>query len=326
MMVIRYDLRRPPGSELTASDQYAACLEQIKWAERVGFGIVTLSEHHGTEDGYMPAPLTLAAAIAAITTKASINISALLAIMHDPIRLAEQLAVLDIIAQGRLTLIAGTGYREEEFHMAGINFADRYKLLEESVLTMRKAWTGEYFDFRGRQVRVRPTPHTPGGPMLMLGGSTPVAARRAARLNTLFSPAVDEPEVTKAYYDECAVVGYRGYAVVPSADLPTFIHVTNDPERDWPRIAPHALFDAQTYSSWQRKGQSSVVHVKAENLDDIKASGIYCVMTPDQVVASVARTGILVMHPLMGGISPDLAAESLDLFEHQVLPRLNQAV
>lgn len=322
MKVIRFDLRRPLGSTLSATDQYAACIEHVRWAERVGFDIVTLSEHHGTEDGYMPAPLTVATAVAAITTRMSINISALLAIMHDPVRLAEELAVVDIISKGRLSVIAGTGYREEEFQMAGIAFADRYRLLEECVVTLRAAWTGEYFDFRGRQVRVRPMPHTAGGPTLMLGGSTPVAARRAARLNTLFSPAVDDPAVTQAYYDECTAVGYRGFAVVPSAKLPAFIHVSIDPERDWQRIGPHALFDAQTYSSWQRKGQHSVVHLKAHTIDEIKASGMYCVMTPEEVVASMQLHGLFVMHPLMGGISPDLAAESLDLFEHQVLPML----
>src|SRR5690606_20598071 len=100
----------------------------------------------------------------------------------DPIRLAEQLAVLDLASGGRVTIVAGLGYREEEFAMAGVDRKRRGTVMEEAVETMRRAWTGEPFEYRGRRVVVTPKPKTPGGPTLLVGGSTEKAARRAARL------------------------------------------------------------------------------------------------------------------------------------------------
>jgi len=329
MIVMRYDLRIPPaGSEaagVTPAGQYGACLEQARWADRVGLDMVVLSEHHGTEDGFCPSPVTVAAAVAACTERIGISVSAALVIMHDPVRLAEQLATVDIVSRGRTNVICGTGYRQEEFEMAGLDFADRFRLLEETVTVMRQAWTGEYFDWNGRRVRVRPVPHTPGGPLLLMGGSTPVAARRAARLRCYFSAATDDPAVGEAYNEECRKVGFQGFVMLPPK-APGFIHVTNDPERDWQRLAPYVMWEARTYASWQRPGQSSVVHVHhSETLDEVKASGVYAVVTPDECVDLARRFGSLTMHPLMGGIPPELAEESLGLFESDVLPRLKSA-
>ena len=104
--------------------------------------------------------------------------------------------------------------------------------------------------------------------------------------------------------------------MAPPKSLAGFVHVSNDPERDWQRIYPHALHEAQTYESWQRTGQTSAVGVHgASTLDDLKASGIYRVVTPDECVELYQSVGALVLHPLMGGLSPELAHESLSLVE-----------
>lgn len=328
LLILRYDLRLPPDgatpTAVTGRGQYAACLEQCKWGDRLGLDMVVVSEHHGAPDSFMSAPITLAAAILGATERIPVNISALLAIMHDPLRIAEQLATIDLIAPGRLSAILGTGYRQEEFDFLGIEFKDRNALLEEHVTALRQAWTGEYFEYRGRKVRVTPTPATPGGPMLMLGGSSEQAARRAARLRCVFTSAIGDQSLGDAYYDECAKVGFQGYASLPHGA--GFIHVSLDPERDWQRIAPYAFHEARTYASWQRTGQSSSVTVKhADTVDDLKASGVYQVITPDEFVAQYQGGdpfGGMVLHPLMGGIPPELAWESLELIEHDVLPRI----
>src|SRR5215470_2941241 len=179
MVGIRFDLRLPSFATTTPAEQYRACLDQCEWADRLGLDFVVLSEHHGVDDGFMSAPVTLAAAIAGRTTRIQINIAAILVPLHDPIRLAEQLAVVSLASGGRLGFVAGLGYRQEEFDMAGVDRTKRGKLLEEYVEVMRKAWTGEPFEWRGRTVRVTPKPRS--APRLMIGGSTEQAARRAAR-------------------------------------------------------------------------------------------------------------------------------------------------
>jgi hypothetical protein len=101
--------------------------------------------------------------------------------------------------------------------------------------------------------------------------------------------------------------------------------VSEDPERTWARIAPHALFDAQTYAGWQTPGQRSAVHVDPAGPDDPELKRIYRVVTPDECVALVQEQGAfgsVVLHPLMGGIDPDSAWEGLELFATKVLPRV----
>ncbi len=319
MLGIRFDLRAPAFARVAHADLYAACLDQCAWADEHGFDFVALSEHHGVEDGYLPAPLTLAAAIAGRTKRIHISIAAVLVPLHDPVRLAEQLAVLDLASGGRVSLIAGLGYRPEEFAMAGVDRKLRGRLLEEYVGVMRQAWTGEPFAWRGRTVRVTPRPR--GEPMILIGGSTDVAARRAARLRAGFSPAIGDPELAARYQEECARIGFTGgFVTLPQG--PGFVHVSDDPERDWARIAPHALYDAQTYAAWQTPGQRSQVHVEAPDLAALRRSGVYRVVTPEECVALAAETGRVLLHPLMGGMSPALGWEGLRRFAEKVLPRL----
>jgi alkanesulfonate monooxygenase SsuD/methylene tetrahydromethanopterin reductase-like flavin-dependent oxidoreductase (luciferase family) len=325
MLGVRFDLRVPDFAPTTHARQYEAALDMASWADRIGLDFVILSEHHGAPDGYIPAPLTLAAAVLGRTPRIGVNVAAVLAPLHDPIRLAEQLAVLDLCAPGRISVVAGVGYRSVEFAMAGIDRKARGRLLEESVEAWRNAWSGEPFTWQDREVVVTPKPATPGGPTIMIGGSTEIAARRAARLHSGFFPALGDPKLAEIYQEECAAVGFdAGFCSLPSG--PGFVHVAEDPDAAWERIGPHALFDAQSYEAWQEGPQRSAVDVKgAQTWQDVRDTGVYQVLTPDECVALAQEQGdfgSVLLHPLMGGIPPELGWESLELFERAVLPRL----
>ena len=322
MIALRYDLRIPPFAGHTHADAYAACLEQCAWAEEHNAAdMVVLSEHHGVDDGFMSAPITLAAAVAGRTRRLRITIAAVLLPLHDPVRIAEQIAVVDLVSPGRLSMVAGLGYRQEEFDMAGVDRTTRGKLLDEYVDVLRKAWSGEPFEWRGRTIRVMPKPESP--PMILIGGSTPISARRAARLRCGFSPAIGDQKLIEVYDAECAKHGFTGFSNLPGG--PGFVHVSEDPERDWQVIGRHALFDAQSYHAWQTPDQRSQVHTAAQTLDEIKQSGVYRVVTPDECVELAQSVGTLVLHPLMGGMPPALGQQSLELFAAKVLPRLRPA-
>jgi alkanesulfonate monooxygenase SsuD/methylene tetrahydromethanopterin reductase-like flavin-dependent oxidoreductase (luciferase family) len=323
MLGIRFDLRVPEFAETTHAEQYAACLDMCEWADNLGLDFVVLSEHHGADDGYMPAPIPLAGAVLGRTKKISVNIAAVLVPLHDPVRLAEELAVVSLASGGRIGFVAGLGYRYEEFEMAGVDRKQRGKLLEESVEVMRKAWTGEPFEYRGRTVVVTPVPESP--PMILIGGSTEIAARRAARLGCGFFPAIGDPKLAEIYNEECEKVGFTaGFVSLP--DGPGFVMISEDPDRTWDQIGRHALFDAQSYEQWQTPGQRSQVDVKgATSPDDVRKSDVYQVLTPDECVALAGRQGdfgTVLLHPLMGGIAPEVAWEGLRLFEEKVLPRI----
>jgi alkanesulfonate monooxygenase SsuD/methylene tetrahydromethanopterin reductase-like flavin-dependent oxidoreductase (luciferase family) len=316
---IRFDLRAPAFAGVRLADQYAACLDMCTWAEERGVALCVLSEHHGVEDGYLSSPVTLAAAIAGRTRRMMINIAALLLPLHEPIRLAEQLAVCSLASGGRLSFVAGLGYRHEEFTMAGVDRTKRGRLLDEYVRVLRRAWTGEPFEWQGRTVRVTPVPAAP--PAILIGGSTEKAARRAARLECGFFPAIGDPALARIYEDECTRTGFQGgFAMLPSG--PGFVHVSADPERDWQRVGPHALYDAQSYAAWQTPDQRSSMHVEARTIDDMKRSTAYQVLTPAQTIALAKETGRVILHPLMGGMPASLGWESLRLFEREVLPHV----
>ena len=326
LICMRQDFRAPSFGPASSDEIYRAALEQYVWADRNGFDVLVLSEHHGVDDGWQPAPLTIAGVILGKTEQARVMVSALVLPLHDPVRIAEQIAVLDNAAPGRLWVVMGAGYRVPEFEMAGLEHAARGRILEEYVEVIKEAWTGRPFDWRGRNVVVTPKPATQPHPMVLIGGGVPAAARRAARLRLPMMPMNADQSVRDAYYEEAKKVGYEGFLVTPSG--PTFVHVAEDPERAWAQIGPYVLYEAQTYASYQTPGQHSLPSVHAESIDDLKASPQYVVGTPEQVCKELETApahGGITLSPLAGGLPPDVAWESLELFAARVLPHLRSA-
>ncbi|MBK6583915.1 MAG: LLM class flavin-dependent oxidoreductase [Gammaproteobacteria bacterium] len=90
-----------------------------------------VSEHHSSSDNYLPSPLVLAAGFATRTRTLPIAIGAILLNMYDPVKLAEDMAVLDILSEGRVSYIIGLGYRAEEYAMFGVSMANRTAVIEE---------------------------------------------------------------------------------------------------------------------------------------------------------------------------------------------------
>ncbi len=319
LLTLGYDMRAPDFGS-SAGRLYAAALEQCEWADRAGFTAVTFMEHHASTDGYLPSPVVLAAAAAARTRNMVINIGLMILPLYEPLRAAEDLAVLDLVAGGRLYLIVGGGYREDEYEQFGLSMSERPARMEHAVETLRRAWTGEPFEYQGRTVRILPRPQTPGGPPIILGGTSKAAARRAARIADGFMPSA--PRFFETYREELARLGRPVPPPLPSEEVgPLFVHVTNDPERDWVRIAPHALHETNDYASWGG-GNPDHPYPSVRDIDGLRASGTYLLLTPEECVALARSRGGLFLKPLMGGLDPDLAWESLTLIESRVLPQL----
>jgi alkanesulfonate monooxygenase SsuD/methylene tetrahydromethanopterin reductase-like flavin-dependent oxidoreductase (luciferase family) len=315
-----YDMRAPDFAA-PAEALYAAALDQAEWADGVGFQRVTISEHHASPDGYMPSPLVMAAAVGARTKRLRIGISLLLLPFYHPHRLAEDAAVCDLICGGRLELMVGAGYREEEFEMYGIDIHRRGRMMEDGITFLRQAWTGEPFEFDGRTVQVLPRPAQRPRPDIIVGGASPASALRAARLGDGYSPIA--PRLYQIYLDELARLGKpipEGDAVISGGGA-SIVAVSEDPDRTWAAIEPNLLHDAVVYAGWT-SGRRGAMFAEIATAEELRASDQYRVLTPDQCVELAQRSGALTFRPLLGGIDPDLAWESLMLFGDQVLPRL----
>ena len=181
---LRYDLRSPALGADVAS-LWPAALDQCEWGDRIGVETVLLGEHHGDVDGYNPAPLVLAAAILGRTRRMTVHLSALVAPLHDPVRLAEDLAGLSLVGNGRVEVTLGMGYRPHEYAMFGVDPSSRRQRLDDAVAVLTAAWRGEAFDYEGRPVLVRPLPPPGRAPHLFIGGSTEAAARKPSPARAL---------------------------------------------------------------------------------------------------------------------------------------------
>src|SRR3954451_24091300 len=154
--MMRFSQRSLGADAGARADGYAAMLEMAEWAESRGCLAAVVSQHHGVDDGYLPSPVPVAAALAARTTTLAINVAALLLAFYEPVKLAEDLAVVDLISRGRVSYVIGIGYRDEEFEMFGVNRRGRGHLVEARIELLRRLWAGETVDVDGRQVRVTP--------------------------------------------------------------------------------------------------------------------------------------------------------------------------
>jgi alkanesulfonate monooxygenase SsuD/methylene tetrahydromethanopterin reductase-like flavin-dependent oxidoreductase (luciferase family) len=134
-----YDLRNP-GAARPWARVYAAALDRIAGADDAGIGAIWVTEHHGFADGYLPAPLTFCAAIAARTRRARIGTAVAISPLMPATALAEQAAVVDILSGGRLELGLGAGWRAAEFPAFGADYARRYQALEETVRALPGLW------------------------------------------------------------------------------------------------------------------------------------------------------------------------------------------
>jgi alkanesulfonate monooxygenase SsuD/methylene tetrahydromethanopterin reductase-like flavin-dependent oxidoreductase (luciferase family) len=319
---LTYDMRAPDFGR-PAVDLYEAAIEQCAWADRVGFDAVALLEHHASVDGYLPSPIVLGSAVAAVTERMLIRMSVVLLPLYHPIRLAEDLAVLDLISQGRLRLTVGAGYRAEEYEQFDLDIRRRPSLMEDGVEVLKRAWSGEPFEWRGHTVRILPRPAQKPRPAIALGGSSPAAAKRAARIADDFQPV--GPRLYDVYLEELAALGKPTPGPRPARrGGGMFFHIAEDPDRAWSQIAPHAMHETNDYAAWA-VGMRGSPYRSFDTADELRESGMYEIVTPDDAVDLVRERGAVSFKPLMGGLDPDLGWESLHLFESKVLPRLRES-
>lgn len=325
MFMMRFDMRAPGSDAAGRADLYAAALEMASWAEGVGGIGVQVSEHHASPDGYLPAPLVLASALAARTERSPIQVAALLLPLHDPIALAEQMVVLDHVAQGRVSYVLAVGYRPEEYAMAGQDFANRGARMDACLDALLRAFQGEPFAFEGRPVHVTPPPFTPGGPGILLGGSSGPALRRAARFGLGMVTQGGDPALADRYREACEKAGTTpGAFIHPPPGTVTSAFVAEDPDRAWDELGPYLLHDARVYAAWLG-GAGSASKSVAETVEQLRAEdGAYRIFTPEEAVDYVGRSGPLLTQPLCGGMPPALAWPSLELIASKVVPRLAQ--
>ncbi len=171
---------------------YKEALEEVMRGEDLGFDSVWMEEHHSVVNHYWPSPLTVLAGFATRTARVNLGTDILVAPFYHPVRLAEDVALLDIMSNGRFVLGAAIGYKPDEFALYGIDLERRGARFVEQLTIMRALWTQESVSFTGRHFtlegRLEPKPITKPHPPIWIGGWGELTLKRAATLGDNWIP------------------------------------------------------------------------------------------------------------------------------------------
>jgi alkanesulfonate monooxygenase SsuD/methylene tetrahydromethanopterin reductase-like flavin-dependent oxidoreductase (luciferase family) len=312
---------RVPDLGTSPEDIYSAALDMSAYADEMGIPIINLMEHHGTKDGYCPSPLVMAAGVAARTKRARLLIGALILPLHDPVKVAEDIAVADIMSNGRIDVVFGAGYVKSEFDMFGRSIKERGKLLDEFIPVVQRALQGERFTWNGREIYVSPRPTQRPYPRLFAGGGVEASAKRAARFDIGFMPM--NPAMIPLYKEECARYGRAPRDILTGL---SWLHVSDNPEKTRKELGPHLFHYAKSYAEFTGDAASSSPFEGLETMEQIWNSGIVKVVTPEEAAAKAIKVqqfgGNYMLAPLLGGLSPKIGWRSLELLVDKVFPLL----
>ena len=326
-VAVSFDMRAPDSGTPTA-ELYAAALEMAAFADEIGVDRIGLMEHHGSEDGYLPQPFTLAAGMAAVTKKIRFSLGAVILPLHDPVMIAEQIAITDLMSNGRINVILAAGYVPSEFAMFGKSLKDRAKLMDGGLETILRALHGERFEVNGRPIFVRPLPVQEPEDIIMVGGGVAASARRAAQFGVGFGPM--KPGLVEIYLSECDRLGHRPREYFdPKPGMPLSIHLCEDPEDGWAAIERHAVHVVTEYAKWaDQEGEGSNSPFRGlTNPAVLRGSGLFVAWTPEQLLAKIPELHdqqTIGLQPLLGGLSPEAGWKSMELLR-QTMPAIRTA-
>ncbi|HEY1329909.1 MAG TPA: LLM class flavin-dependent oxidoreductase [Actinomycetota bacterium] len=329
----------PPGSGRTFTQEYREVLDLVRLAETLGFDSAWVSEHHGSGDGYLPSLLPMLAAFAATTDRIQLGTGILLTPLHDPLRLAEDAAVVDLLSGGRLVLGLGLAWREEEFRMFAVPMSQRAARTAETVEILRRAWTGQRFDHRGEafsldRVQVTPAPERDGGIPIWLGGMAPAAIRRAGRLADGYlrtrSGNVEKMRDDLGRFEAAARDAGRDGASLGFGQLQNvFVWDRGDAWELGRELVANQL---GIYAGWDQGGDTPDRGFVLSPPEDAAMRALTPSGGPDEVLralrplveAFAARPGgfHLVVRLHYPGMDFDMASHALELFGERVLPAL----
>ncbi len=326
---VAYDFRNPLGSGMSHRDLYAAIMDQVIWLDGLGLDLVWFTEHHFVEDGYLPSWIPVAAAMAARTRRVRFSCDVCLLPFNHPVRLAEDLAVLDNISGGRVEVGVGMGYAPHEFRSFGLPVTRRVSLTDEGLAVLRHAFTGEKFSFKGKRydfqdVRITPGYVQPGGPPLWVAAMAEAGALRAARFGTNLLPQGVRARTLDVWSDKVRADGGDPAAFRVGIIRPCL--VTNDRERDWALVREAERRRMEVYNRFREEsgGHGGVAGItKEQSIPQTWVVGDvdHCVAELTAFIEEYGLTDI-VSWAVPPGMRPDQMNSSLERYARDVAPRL----
>ncbi|HXG39398.1 MAG TPA: LLM class flavin-dependent oxidoreductase [Candidatus Limnocylindrales bacterium] len=255
---------------------FREALAEVELGEALGFDSVWIEEHHGVRDHYWPSPLVAAAAFAARTSRIALGTDVIVASFYGAVRLAEDVAVLEALSDGRFTLGVGLGYKPDEFALYDAPLERRGERLEELLPVLRALWRGERVDHEGRHLvvhgSIEPVPPTP--PAIWIGGWGPKTLERAARLADAWvpGPTADLARLAglRRDYDAALVAAGRDPTSVPRPLTRDVVIAETDAEA-WRLAERHLLvsYRDEYGGSWRHPIIGATDSPRVDSLDEL---------------------------------------------------------
>jgi len=338
--------------------EYDSYLDQLAYAEPLGFDAIGVNEHHQTAYGMMPAPNLIASALIQRTKKVQIAIlGRALPLVSNPINIAEEFAMLDVLSKGRIItgFVRGIG---AEYHSTGVNPAFSHERFHEAHDLIIKAWTtpgpfefeGEHFRFRYVNLWPKPyqTPHPPVWIPSMGSRETVVwasAPERKYPFMVTFSPETAVVRYHNMYREAALAHGYTAAGGQLGWAVPIYVAATDERARDEAREGIETLFNnflRMPPEMLLPPGYTSISSLKVtmkmrpalgaqphkQTVEDLIASGTAVIGSPAPVRERIERvrdqTGFDILITLLqfGVMSDELALRNMELFAGEVMPKL----
>jgi alkanesulfonate monooxygenase SsuD/methylene tetrahydromethanopterin reductase-like flavin-dependent oxidoreductase (luciferase family) len=332
-----WPFRNPAWARVAWDEFYRSQLDLIVESEQMGFDEVWLTEHHFIDDGYSPSLLPIGAAVAARTERIRIGTFLLLLPLHNPVRVAEDTATLDLISGGRFDLGVGLGYRPGEFDDQGIPTRERAGRMQENLAIVRRLLSGETVSVDGRyntlhDIRISPPAFQRPHPPIWVGGSAPKAIERAARMGLHFLSG--GPGSAAVYDGALRDNGHDPNDFQIAATLPVYVAPTRD--EAWSLAGKPLQHMVASYMQWTAEaaggtGPDSIVtppsvgEIISRQAMDFFGEPVL-VGTPEDVADGIAeyrsrsRLTHLVCGMALPGMPPDQIRSGMDLFAREVIP------
>jgi alkanesulfonate monooxygenase SsuD/methylene tetrahydromethanopterin reductase-like flavin-dependent oxidoreductase (luciferase family) len=324
-----------------SEEMYARAIEQAQAAESLGFRNVWLGEHHFSTYGYLSRPLQLASYLAAKTTRLRVGTAVIVVPLHHPLLIAEEVAMLDVLSNGRADIGLGRGYQRYEFERFGQQLDADGQRWNESLDILLKAFEGEPFSYDGKlfklpETSIFPKPVQKPRPPIWVTGQSPYAIEAAARrgLNVLtggFGLPVERLAEFGKFFSKA--VDEVKPATRPLVGVQRAVYVTKD-AADARDAAEHALWNMRVTLSLRNNyervenGRAISVPGKTEPTIDELLERHLIIGTPETCVRQIRRVQELVgishfnCSFWFGDLDQTRVLKSMELFSREVMPAL----
>lgn len=328
---LMFSFEAPEEFGTTPVQVYKESLEQVQYAEELGYDSVWVTEHHFTPNGYCPSPLIAGAAMASRTQRIKVGQCILLLPLYGhPLRLAEDVAVLDVLSEGRAILGIGAGYRQQEFAGFGVPIDKRKVIMDEGLEIVLRAWTEERFSYRGKyysleDAAVTPKPVQRPHPPLWVGTPSRAGKRRAARLGLPFLHSLGPLNRIKEDFEEYRQM-LATYGHDPSGVEMGFIrsvYITEEFGQAWDDVRPHFIYQRTVTYGGPGSAQfndPSVSSREGQHGRWIFGDPEFCIEELEHCQSEL-QPSLIILNMQLPGMEHRKVMASMELFAKQVMPR-----